>query len=164
MLNCFRFHFSRSCHSDNWYNMDKHYIFFSKFISELPHSFYEMRSFNISDRTTNFNDCHIASICYFLNPTLYFICYMWNYLDCLSKIISSPLSFHHREVYLSRSSTRKSSQFLINESLIMSQIQICLKSIIRDKSFSMFVWRHRPRIDLQIRIHFSHCNFVSSRF
>ena len=53
---------------------------------------------------------------------------------------------------------------LINESLIMSQIQVCLCTIVCYKNFSVLNRVHCSGVDIDIRIKLLHGYLISSRF
>ena len=53
---------------------------------------------------------------------------------------------------------------LINESLIMSQIQVCLCTIVFYKNFSVLNRVHGSRINVDIWIELLHGDFVATRF
>ena len=53
-------------------------------------------------------------------------------------------------------------QTLINKTFIMSQIQICLRSVIRDKYFAVLNGIHSTWINIDVGVKFLHGNPVAS--
>jgi len=87
-----------------------------------------------------------------------------DHLDGLSEIVASPFFLNNGKIDLSRGDAALARHILIDESLVMSQIQIGFKSIDSHKCLSVFEWRHRPCVYLEIRIHLYNVYRISACF
>ena len=130
----------------------------SKIPSELSCSFEERHGFHVSDRTTQFHDSDIRTAlprdgCY---PPLDLICDVRYYLHRLPKVVPVPLVLDDRPVHLTCGDVMVAVQIDIQESLIITEIEIHLSPIIENEHLTMLIWIHRTRIYVEIRIDLDH--------
>ena len=93
MLRRFRLEFIRTTDVRHKTNMNKKTISSANFKSKLTNSFQERLTFNITRSSTNFHNAHIRSskISILQNKLFYFVSYMRNNLNSLTKIFAFSL-------------------------------------------------------------------------
>lgn len=67
-------------------------------------------------------------------------------MHCLAEIIASPLAIHHVLVDFASGDVRVTGQRDVKESLIVSQIEIALPTIVENVDFAVFVRRECPGV------------------
>ena len=77
---------------------------------------------------------------------------MRDYLNGRPEIFTSSFAVQNIPVDSSGGEIRELIQILVDESLIMSEIQIGLRSVIRNINLTMLVRAHGSGIDIDIRV------------
>ena len=80
-----------------------------------------------------------------------------------SAVITMSFLINDRPVDLAGSHIGIVIQAFINEPFIVAQIQICLRSVVRDKNLTVLDRIHRARVHVQIRIKLLHRHLVAAR-
>ena len=83
-------------------------------------------------------------------------------LDGLSKICALALLIDYSEINLSGGNIIRLRHMDAKESLIMSQIQVCLSTIISHIALAMLVWVKCARVNVDVRVEFLDCDSESS--
>ena len=86
---------------------------------------------------------------------------MRNNLYGSSAKISMTLFLKYRPVYLTGCHVGIFIQTLIDKSLIMAKIQVCLCTVIGYKNFSMLDWIHCSRVNIDIGIKLLHGHLIT---
>ena len=89
---------------------------------------------------------------------------MRNYLHGASQIIPVSLFIQHIPVHLTCRQIAELVEILIDKTLVMTQIQIGLCSVLRYKNFPMLIRTHGARVDIDVRIQLLRRNFQPSCF
>ena len=133
---------------------------------ELSDGFQKRLAFNITHRTAYFDNgnsgifiCKVT-----IETTFDLICDMRDHLNGTTAVITTTLLLQNRPVNLAGGNVGIFIQIFINESLIMSKIQIGFCTILRDKNFTMLDRVHRAGINIDIRIKFLHGDLITSGF
>ena len=147
-------------------HMNQNGVFMTHLVLELPDGLQKWLALNVSYRTAHldYGDPLFPIGAGLIKPALDFIGDMRNYLDGSSAVISPPLLLQHGPVNLSGGHIGILIQALIDESLIMSQIQIRLRSIVGDEYLAVLDRIHGSRIHIDIGIEFLHGYLVASGF
>ena len=158
------FQFSGSLQVRDQGNMDQRAVARPLVMHKLTDCLQERLALNISDRTTDLNNGNAVLIDIFgaVKSAFDFICDMRNDLHGSPAVITVTLFLQNRPVHLPGRHIGIFVQALINKTLIMSQIQVCLRSVIRDIYFSVLNGIHGSRINIDVRIKFLHGNLVAS--
>ena len=77
---------------------------------------------------------------------------MRNDLDRPAKVDSRAFLANYLGVDLAGRHVGQGSQFDVNKPFVVAEVEIGLRPIDRDEHFTVLVGRHRPRIDVEIRI------------
>ena len=147
-------------------NVDENNVFPSLLMLELADRLEERLAFDITHRTADFNDgdlrvfrCRIS-----VETALDFICDMGNDLDSASAEIPAAFLLEYGPVDLPGSYIGVFGQTLVNETLVVSEVQVSLSPVVRDEDFSMLDRIHRSGVNVDIGIEFLHCDGVSAGF
>ena len=79
------------------------------------------------------------------------------------QVLAFSLFVKHIPVHFSRRQVRVFVEIFIDKALIMTQIQIRLRTILRHVHFSMLIRTHGSRIHVDIRVQLLCCDAKSSR-
>ena len=112
---------------------------------ELPYSFDEWSTLNVSHSSSKLHDADIGLfVCvidwypgYSCNPILNLVCDVWHNLYCLSKVISSSLGFNDLHVDFAGCDVVVFREGDVEVSLVVSQVKIDFSSIVEHKHFTM---------------------------
>ena len=132
--------------------MNEDGIFFADLISHLTDPFKEGETFNISHRTSNFNNHNIQIIAQLLDGSLDFVCDVGNDLNSLSQIVTPSFFLNDGLINFSSGGIVGPRQTRIRKTLVMSKIEVGLGTIIGDKNFTVLKRTHGSRIHVNIRI------------
>jgi hypothetical protein len=127
---------------------------------KLPEGFQKDTRFDVPDGSTDLDQTNIGFFATVigwdlggsLNPILDFVRNVGDNLDRLSEIISLSFFQNHMAIHLSSSNVVVLCQMDVQESFVVSQIQIGFSSIVQNEYLTMFKWRHRSGIDVQVRV------------
>ena len=75
-----------------------------------------------------------------------------DYLHGLTQVLSTPFLVQHIPVHLSRGKIRPAVEVFINEALIVSQIQIGLRAVLRHIDLTMLVGAHGSWIHIDVGV------------
>jgi hypothetical protein len=112
---------------------------------QLPHCLNERPTFNVANRTTQLDDADIRRLlgvidrvpCNALYPVLDGVCQVRHYLNCTTKVVASPLSLNHMQVYLPRGNVVVPRQRDVEKALVVAQVQVNFAAIIKHKHLAM---------------------------
>ena len=143
--------------------MTENGILMSNFMLELADCLKERLTFNVSDRSTYFYNCdmHIIRCKIAIKTALDLIGDMRNHLNRSAAVITAAFFLEYRPVYLTGSDVGILCQAFVDKTLIVSQIQICLSTVIGYENFSVLDWIHGTRVNVDVWIEFLHGNLVS---
>ncbi len=79
---------------------------------------------------------------------------MRNHLHGAAQIFPVPLLVQDVPVHLSRGEIGIAIQILIDKALVMAQVQVRLRAVLRDEHLAVLIRTHGSRIDIDVRIQF----------
>ena len=83
---------------------------------------------------------------------------MRDYLDRSAKKITATFLTNYRVVDLTGRKIIASTHARSHKALIVAQIKIGLRSVVRHEDLTMLKRTHGPRIHINVRIQFDHCH------
>ena len=130
----------------------------------LPDRLYERLRFYVADRAAYLgnDDVGICLFAYAVNEFFYFVGNVRNNLYRRAEILSSALFVEHTPVYLARSKVGVFVQILVDKSLVMTEIEVCLRAVFGNVHFAVLIRTHRTRVDVDIRVEFLRRDFKPS--
>jgi len=73
-----------------------------------------------------------------------------------SKEIAAAFLGNHGRVDTPRRDVVLLRQRAVDEPFVMTKVEVRFGPVVRDKHFAVLEWRHRPRIDVEIRVELQH--------
>ena len=131
---------------------------------ELTDRFQEWLTLDITHSTAYFDDGNVSFIFVVIavKTTFDLICNMRDNLYRTSAEISPALFVKNGPVNLSGGNVGILGQALIDKTFIMSQIQVCLCTIVCNKDFSVLDWVHGTWVNIDIWVKFLHGDFIAA--
>ena len=146
--------------------MDKYHILPSELMLELTSRFEDIFIFHVAYGTTDLYDRDIRMSrvisCFYL--LFHEISQVWYDLDGTTEVVSSPLLHDDLFIELAGSIGGEAVHICTKESLIVTDIEICLSAICRHEDFSMLGRIHSTGIDIEISIEFLAVDTISCAF
>ena len=145
--------------------MDDSGIFPSYFCLKLTNCFKERLAFDVSYSTADLDDGDsgfIRPLFFFsINTALDFIRNMRNDLHRTPAVIAVPFLIENGPIDFSGGDIRVLIQTFIDKTLIVSEIQVRLRSVIRDKNFPVLNRVHRSGVHVDVGVEFLHFYGIS---
>ena len=158
--------FLRSAQIRNQRYMDQNGIIMAHLMLELTDGLQERLAFDITYGTADLDDGDAGLIIgkVAVKAALDLIGDMRDDLYGTSAVITTTLLLQYGPVYLTGGNVGIFIQILINKTLIMSQVQVGLRAILRDEYFAVLDRVHGAGININIWIEFLHGYFITSCF
>src|SRR5215212_9208425 len=145
-------------------HMDEKYVLTTHLIAELPQRFKERLRLDVAHRSPNLNDHHVP-LRLFGNsgdPALDLVGDMRDHLDRPTEEITTAFLANDLRVDLPAGEVASLAQADVNESFVMTQVQVRLCTVVQNVNFSMLVWTHCAWVHIDIRIQLLHRHFEST--
>ena len=149
----------------NQRHMNHDGILMTDLLLELTNRLEERLGLDIADRTTNLDDGDtiLALVIRMIEITLDLVRDVWDDLDGMTLILTVTLLVEDGPVHLTGGDIAPVIQGLVDETLVMTEIEVGLRTIIRDENLTMLNRVHRTRIDVDVRIELLHGNLIAAR-
>ena len=132
--------------------------------AHLPNRFQEWKRLNVTHRAADFNDHHVNRIRNLAECSFNFVGDVRNHLHSLSEVIAAPLFRDNRFVEAASRPIVVARQMRIGEALVVPQVQIGLRAVVRHKHFAVLIGRHRAGINVQVWIALLEGDFKTAAF
>ena len=135
-------------------------------LHELADRLVDRLGFDISHCAAHFYDRNggfLLPLRLHVKAALDLIGHMGNDLHRSSAVIAPALLVQHGPVYFAGSDIGIVVQTLIDESLVVTQVQIRLCPVVGHENFAVLNRVHCARIHIQVGIKFLHSHFISAR-
>ena len=162
----FCFHFTGGFDIWNQGNMNQHAVLAADFMLELTDRFQKWLTFDISDSTANFNDSDFGftGSRVPIKTALNGIGDMRNNLNSTAAVITTSFAGKDIPINLAACYVGAAVEGTVDKTFIMSEIQVCFGTIISDENFSVLIWIHCTRVNIQVWIEFLHGDKVTAGF
>ena len=146
--------------------MNVHAVMGADVAFNLPDRFQKRQRFNIAYRSANFSndDIGIRFPARFEYMFFNFVCHMGNDLNRAPVIFTATFFLQDDGINFSRRHIAEFGYIYIDKPLIMAKVQIGFRPIFRDKNFTVLVWTHCPRINVNVWIKFLNGDIQSAIF
>ena len=133
---------------------------------ELTDGFQERLALDIAHRAAHLDNGDTGLFVRIITIKTVFdlVCNMGNYLHGTSAKVSAALFLQYGPVDFSGSHVGILIKIFVDESLIMTKIQVSLAAIVSNENFTVLDRVHGTRVDIDIGVKFLHGNFVSAGF
>src|SRR5690348_12561886 len=132
-------------------------------IAELTDRFEIRQALDIADGAADLAQHEIEFIVAVANEIFNGIGDVRNNLDGRAEIIAAPLLDENFLIDTAGRNVVLAGRRPAGETLIMTQVEIGLSTVIGDENLAMLIRRHRAGIDVQIGIELTQPHFVSAR-
>ena len=122
------------------------------FNTHLANGFQERQRFDITDRTTDFNQGHISTFGTAFDQMLDLISNVRNHLNGFTQVFTTALFLDHRLVNLAGRKVIALVHTGAGKALIVAEIQVGFCAIFRHEHFTVLEWAHRAGIDVDVGI------------
>ena len=146
--------------------MDQDCVLAPFFMLELADGLEERLALDIADRSADFNnrDLRVLGGRIAVEPAFALVCEMRDDLYSASAEVPAAFLLQNRPVDFSGRDIRIFCQAFVDKSLIVSQVEVSLGSVVCDEDLPVLYGVHCPRIDIDIGIELLHCDRVAARF
>jgi len=129
-------------------------IFAPKVIAQFPNGFEERLTFDIPDRSADFDqgDIRFSGAGQHVYPPLDLVGNMRNDLDCAAEVIPAAFAVDHFLVDLPGRDGAGLFEVEIAEAFIVPQVQVGLRAIIQHKNFTVLVGAQCAGIHIEVRV------------
>ena len=134
--------------------MHVHDVLVAHVVAHLADRFEERQRLDVADRSAHLDDADlgVARLGDALDVRLDLVRDVRNHLDRRAEIFAAPLLLDHRIVDLARRDVVGALEILVDEALVVAEIEVGLRPVLRDEDLAVLVRVHRPRIDVDVRI------------
>ena len=146
--------------------MDVQAILSPRLSSYLPHRFQKGLALNVAYRATYLGHHHIGVRLFphRVDIILYGARDVRDDLHRFAQELSPALAVEHVPIHLARGEVGIAVEVLVDESLVMSEVEVGLRAVLGDEHFAVLVGAHRAGIDVDVRVEFLRGDFESARF
>ena len=145
--------------------MDEQSVLPPDFPAYLPCGFEEGLALYVADRAAYFGQHDIRARLFpdGIDILLYRAGDMRDDLHRLAEILSPPLALDHLAVHLAGGEIGEFVEVLVDEPLVMSEVEIRLRTVLGDEHFTVLAGVHRPGIHIDIGVELLRRHLVTAR-
>ena len=145
--------------------MDVEHVLLAHVIAKLANRLEVGERFNVSDRPADFDDDDLGLLLARnpVDPLLDLIRHVGNDLDGRSEVVAAPFLRDDGVVDLPSGQVRRPSDIAVDEALVMAEVEVGFGSVFGHEDLAVLIGRHRPRVDVQVRIHLERGDGETSR-
>ena len=121
---------------------------------ELADRLEERQRLDVADRAADLGDheVDVAGLGHQLDPLLDLVGDVRHDLDGRAEVVAAALAADHRVVDAAGGDVRRAARVRVGEALVVAEVEIGLGAVLGDEHLAVLVRRHRPRIDVDVRI------------
>ena len=146
--------------------MDVHGVLSANFGNKLPDGFQEWRAFDVANRTADFGDDNVCVRTFAdpINAFFDFVGDVWNHLYRTAQIVATAFLVQYRPVNLTGGNIAVDGKIFINETFVVSEVEVGFCTVIGNKDFTVLIRAHRAGVYVDIRVKLLNGYPVSSCF
>ena len=138
--------------------MDIKHVILSTLPAKLAHRLQKGQTLDIPYGSAHLADQDVIAFCGSADAPLDLVGDMGNYLYRSPQVVAATLIGNHGFIDLPGGAIVLPTHRRRDIALVMSQVEIGFRAVVGDKDLAMLVRAHRPRIDVDIRIHLEQGN------
>ncbi len=132
--------------------MDEDCVFAADLVPELTYRLEEWQRLDIADGPSDLDDDHVAFWREALHRAFDLVGDVRNHLDGRAEVFPAALLGDYAQVDASGGDIVGLGQRAVYESLVVSEVEVCLRAVVRHEYFSVLEGRHRAWIYVQVRV------------
>ena len=157
-----------ACDKGEQGNVNVHNIFTSLVGNYLSYGLKERRTFNIAHGAAYLGDHHVngglVDVGGSVDPFLYLIGYMGDHLYRSAQVISSALLGDNAPVNLAGGNVAVDRKVFVNESFVVTQIQVRFRAVVGDKDLAVLIGAHCAGVYVKIGVELLNGDLIASVF
>src|SRR5262249_27584953 len=126
--------------------------------------FEKRKGLDVADRAADFDDDHVNAFGNFLDDGFDLVGDVRNHLHRFSEIVAAALFRENGFVDAPGGPVIVAGELGVRESLVVPQVEICLRAVFGHKHFAVLKRTHRAGIDVEIRIALLKGDFETATF
>src|SRR5689334_24635184 len=132
--------------------MNEDRVLAADIVSELSDRLEERQRLDVADSSTDLDDHDIALRREALHRRLDLVSDVRNHLHRRAEVFAATLLGDHAEIDAAGGDVVRLRQGAIDESLVVSEIEVGFRAVVGDEYLAVLERRHRPWIDVEIWI------------
>ena len=139
-------------------DVDEHGVALASFEEVLADGLKKGQALDVTGRAADLDDGHIGPALRgeFADAGFDFVRDVRNNLDSFAEVITATFSGQHILINLSAGQVVTSPEHTTGEPLVVSEVEIGLRPVVEHINLAVLVRAHRARVDIEIRVEFSH--------
>src|SRR5215217_1248720 len=121
-------------------------------VPELPDRLQKRQALDVADRAPYLGYDDVLVLPQAPDPVLYLAGYVRDDLHGRPEVVPPPLAAYDLPVHAPRRDVTEFAQVLVEETLVVTEIQIRLGSVLGDEDFAVLVRVHSPGIYVYVRV------------
>ena len=166
LLGGLRFQFARRFDERDERDMDEHGVPLARLEQVLANGFEKGQTFDVARRAADFDDGNIglALVGQRADARFDFVRDVRDDLHGLAEVIAAALAGQDVFVDLSAGQIVAAAQHAAGETLVVSEIEIRLRTVVEHVDLAVLVGTHGARVDVEIRVEFAHRHAQTAAF
>ena len=156
VLGRLRLEFSRCTDVGQQSDMDIQRVVLADLLLDLADCLEEGQTLDVTDRPADLrdDDIGIVRLCHIVDTLLDFVRNVRNHLHRRAEIIAVALLVEHGGVDLARGDVRTLREIDVDEALVVPEIEIRLRPVVRNEHLTVLIGAHRAGVDVDVGIEF----------
>ena len=123
-------------------------------LAHLADGLEERQALDVADRAADLDDhdVRVARARHARDPFLDLVGDVRDDLDRAAQVVAATLLGDHRLVDAAGRDVGALGQVLVDEPLVVAQVEVGLGAVVGDEDLAVLVGRHRPRVDVDVRV------------
>ena len=137
-------------------DVDVERIVLADFLLDLADGLEERLALDIADRAADLRDDDISAVrlCHIVDALLDLVRDVRDDLHRRAEVVAAALLVQHRPVDLARRDVGVLRQVDVDEALVVAEIEVRLRTVVRHEDLTVLVRAHRARVDVDVRVEF----------
>ncbi len=148
------FEFLRGIDPRHQRHVDEDAVIAADFMPNLSNSFEKRQRFDVTHGAADFADHDVHFAGQFLDGGLDFISDVRNHLNRLAEIVAAPFALDDLLVDAAAGQIVRAGERRVGETLVVAEIEIGLRAIVRYEDFAVLEGTHGSRVDIQVGVEF----------
>ena len=144
--------------------MDVKNVLASEIESELTDGFKKREAFDIPNGAAHLDQGHIHIFRCLQHFGFDFVGNVRNDLNRAAQKISPAFFLNDGVVNLAGGKVVQAGQLGMGEALVVTEVQVGFRPVLRDKNFAVLEWAHGAGIHIDVRVQFRHADFQPPAF
>ena len=151
---------------DKWHEREvrENHVLGAEFEAHLADRFHKRQRFDVADRAADFHDDDVHAVGHFPERGLDFVGDVRNHLHGLAEIVAAAFFRDDRFVDAAGGPVMVAGEMRGGEALVVAEVEIGFRAVVRDKHFAVLIGRHCPGINVQVGIALLEGDFQAAAF